>query len=119
MSQNLDLIAFKWFDAFNEHNVEKLLSLYDDKAEHYSPKVKIRNPGTNGLISGKEALRLWWSDAFDRLPSLHYVVKSLTSNEYRIFMEYIRKVEGEPDLIVAELLIIENDKIIYSKVYHG
>ena len=119
MSQNLDSIAFKWFDAFNEHNLEKLLSLYDDKAEHYSPKLKIKHPETNGLISGKEALRVWWQDAFERLPSLRYEVKSLTSNEYRVFMEYIRKVDGEPDLKVAELLIIENNKIISSKVYHG
>jgi hypothetical protein len=119
MSQNLDSIAFKWFDAFNEHNLEKLLSLYDDKAQHYSPKLKIKNPETNGLISGKSDLHSWWKDAFDRLPSLKYEVKSLTSNEYRVFMEYIRKVEGEPDLMVAEVLQIENGKIMFSKVYHG
>lgn len=119
MSQNLDSIAFKWFEAFNEHNLEKLLSLYDDKAEHYSPKLKIKHPETNGLISGKEALRVWWQDAFERLPSLRYEVKSLTSNEYRVFMEYIRKVEGETDMMVAELLQIEDEKIIFSKVYHG
>ena len=119
MSQNLDSIAFKWFEAFNEHNLEKLLSLYDDKAEHYSPKLKIKHPETNGLISGKEALRTWWQDAFERLPSLRYEVKSLTSNEYRVFMEYIRKVDGEPDMMVAELLQIEDEKIIFSKVYHG
>ncbi|WP_396177843.1 nuclear transport factor 2 family protein [Flavobacterium sp.] len=119
MSQNLDSIAFKWFAAFNEHNLEKLLSLYDDKAQHYSPKLKVRNPETNGLISGKDALRSWWQDAFERLPSLRYEVKSLTSNEYRVFMEYIRRVDGEPDMMVAEILSIENNKIIFSKVYHG
>lgn len=119
MSQNLDSIAFKWFDAFNEHNLEKLLNLYDDKAEHYSPKLKTKSPESNGIISGKEALRVWWQEAFDRLPSLHYEVKSLTSNDYRVFMEYIRKVDGEQDLMVAELLIIEQGKIVFSKVYHG
>ena len=119
MSQNLDSIAFKWFEAFNEHNLEKLLSLYDDKAQHYSPKLKLKHPETNGLISGKEALRTWWNDAFKNLPTLKYEVKSLTSNEYRVFMEYIRKVEGEQDMMVAELLQIEEGKIIFSKVYHG
>ena len=119
MSQNLDSIAFKWFAAFNEHNLEKLLSLYDDRAQHYSPKLKIKNPESNGLISGKDALRNWWKDAFDNLPTLHYEVKSLTSNEYRVFMEYIRKVEGEPHLMVAELLMIEDNKIVFSKVFHG
>lgn len=119
MSQNLDTIAFKWFEAFNEHNLEKLLALYDENAQHYSPKLKIKHPESSGLIIGKEALRLWWQDSFDRLPSLKYDVKSLTSNEYRVFMEYVRKVDGEPDLMVAELLTIESGKVVFSKVYHG
>ena len=35
-------IAHAWFEAFNTHNLEKLLSLYDNDAEHFSPKLKIR-----------------------------------------------------------------------------
>jgi len=62
-------IALKWFAAFNEHNLENLLSLYDDNAQHYSPKLKMRQPETKGFIKGKDALRSWWKDAFDRLPT--------------------------------------------------
>jgi hypothetical protein len=34
-------------------------------------------------------------------------------------MEYIRKVPNEDDMLVAEVLEIENGKIIASRVYHG
>ena len=112
-------IANKWFDAFNEHDLEKLLSLYHNNAEHYSPKLKIRMPETNGLVSGKAALRAWWKDAFDRLPTLNYIPTTLTANNDRVFMEYIRKVEGEPDMLVAEVLEIKDGLIIASRVYHG
>ena len=112
-------IAMLLFEAFNAHNLEKLLSLYDDEAEHFSPKLKIRHPETNGLVSGKDALRTWWLDAFDRLPSLHYKVTSLTANDDRVFMEYIRTVDNENDLLVAEVLEIKDDKIQFSRVYHG
>jgi hypothetical protein len=112
-------IAHSWFEAFNAHNLEKLLSLYDDEAEHYSPKLKIRQPETNGLVTGKDALRNWWQDAFDRLPSLHYKVTSLTSNSERVFMEYIRIVEGEENMLIAEVLEIKDSVIIASRVYHG
>lgn len=44
------LIAKKWLAAFNEHNLEDLFSLYDDEAEHFSPKLKLRNPETEGKI---------------------------------------------------------------------
>lgn len=112
-------IALKWFEAFNEHDLEKLLSLYDDHAEHYSPKLKLRQPETNGLIKGKPALRAWWQDAFDRLPTLRYEVKKLTADEEQVFMEYMRHVQGEEDLSVGEVLQIKNGKIIFSRVYHG
>lgn len=117
--QVLQSIAFKWFDAFNSHNLEQLLSLYDEEAQHYSPKLKIREPQTNGMIIGKEALRKWWKEAFERLPSLHYKVTSLTANESRVFMEYIRTVKDEEDMLVAEVLEVKDNKIIFSRVYHG
>ena len=120
MSQEKNLsIAHLWFDAFNAHNLDKLLSLYDDEAQHFSPKLKIRQPETNGLVVGKEALRNWWHDAFDRLPSLHYRVTSLTANSDRVFMEYTRSVDNEPEMLVAEVLEIKEGKIIFSRVYHG
>ena len=116
--ENLNRIALKWFEAFNEHNLEKLLSLYDDNAEHFSPKLKVRKPETNGLIRGKDALRAWWKDAFVRLPTLRYEVKRLTPYEDRVFMEYIRYVQGEDDLVVGEMLEIKNNLIIKSEVFH-
>ena len=117
--ETLQSIAFRWFEAFNTKQLEKLLSLYDDEAEHFSPKLKIRQPETNGLVVGKSAMRAWWQDAFDRLPSLHYKVTSLTANTDRVFMEYIRQVDGEDDMLVAEVLEVREGKIIASRVYHG
>lgn len=115
----IENIALKWFNAFNEHNLENLLALYHEEARHYSPKLKMRKPETNGLVTGKAALREWWKDAFDRLATLHYQPTSLTANANRVFMEYIRKVEGEPDMLVAEALEVENGFIVASRVYHG
>jgi predicted SnoaL-like aldol condensation-catalyzing enzyme len=112
-------IATQWFKAFNNHNLEALLNLYDDNAEHYSPKLKIHQPNTNGLIIGKNALRNWWADAFSRLPNLHYKVLKLTADEEQVFMEYIRQTPNEPDMQVGEVLIIKDGKIVASRVYHS
>ncbi len=109
----------RWFAAFNAHDLEALLALYAEHAEHYSPKLKLRQPGTKGLIQGKTALRAWWQDAFDRLPSLRYEVVKLTADDAQVFMEYIRHVEGEEELRVGEVLEITDGVIIASRVYHG
>ena len=112
-------IATQWFLAFNNHQLENLLALYHENAQHYSPKLKLRFPETMGLIKGKEALRLWWQDAFDRLPTLCYEVIKLTADNEQVFMEYIRHVDGEEDLRVGEVLQIENGLIVFSRVYHA
>ena len=102
-----------------QFTIPQLLSLYHENAKHFSPKLKIRHPETKGLVTGKEALRNWWKDSFDRLPSLHYKVTSLTSNADRVFMEYIRMVENEENMHVAEVLEIKEGRIVFSRVYHG
>lgn len=112
-------IALHWFAAFNAHDLEALLVLYHNDAQHFSPKLKIRQPDTMGLIKGKAALRAWWQDAFERLPDLHYSVQKLTADTEQVFMEYIRSVPGEEDLRVGEVLEIKERKIIFSRVYHG
>jgi len=112
-------IALQWFAAFNAHDLEALLALYADDAEHFSPKLKLRHPETHGLITGKEALRSWWRDAFERLPSLNYEVMKLTADEEQVFMEYIRHVYGEDDLRVGEVLEVRDGLIVASRVYHG
>ena len=112
-------VALKWIAAFNEHDLEKLLGLYAEVAVHYSPKLKIRKPETNGWISGKYELRAWWKDAFSRLPSLQYKLENLIIEDDQIVMEYQRKVEKEPDMLIAEILEVQDGLIVKSRVYHG
>jgi len=112
-------IAHDWFAAFNSKNLQNLLNLYHDNAEHYSPKLKIANPKTQGLIKGKNALKDWWEGAFKRLPSLKYEPTKFTADDEQVFMEYIRKVDGELDLLVGEVLEIKDGLIVFSRVYHG
>lgn len=112
-------IALNWIEAFNKHDLEKLLQLYAIDAVHFSPKLKARQPATSGWVSGKPALRSWWLDAFTRLPSLHYELQNLIVNDNQLLMEYLRTVDGEPAIMVAEILEIKNDLIQRSRLYHG
>ena len=109
----------QWVENFNKKYLAALLSLYNDDAEHFSPKLKARKPETKGLIKGKAALRDWWQDAFERLPDLHYELVKLTADAEQVFIEYIRRTAGEEDLRVGEVLQIEKGLIVFSRVYHG
>ena len=112
-------IANKWIAAFNDHDLEALLLLYDENAVHFSPKLKLRQPETGGWVKGNAGLRKWWADAFDRLPSLHYELKNLLVDDTQVLMEYQRTVESEPSMMVAEILEVNDGCITKSRVYHG
>lgn len=110
--------ALKWMQAFNQHDIEKLIALYSEDAVHYSPKLKLLQPHSMGFIKGKKQLKEWWIDAFNRLPQLHYKLISLTANDKSVCMEYVRTIPGEDDILVAEILDIDT-LIVASRVYHG
>jgi ketosteroid isomerase-like protein len=118
-SARLRAIAERWLDCFARRDLDGLLALYADDATHTSPKIRARHPDTGGAIRGKATMRTWWQDAFDRLPTMRYEPTAITADERRVFMEYVRKVDGEPDLPVAEVLEVEAGMIVASRVFHG
>jgi ketosteroid isomerase-like protein len=117
--EQLQSIAFRWFEAFNNKELEKLLSLYDEDAKYFSPNLKANQSDEPYLLRGKAVMRTWWKEAFEKSPSLFYKVKSLTANGDRVFMEYSSQVDNEEDIDVAEVLEVKSGKIISSRVYHG
>jgi 8-oxo-dGTP pyrophosphatase MutT (NUDIX family) len=116
----LVVVARRWLDAFNARDLDGLVGLYAEDAVHVSPKLRDRRPETNGEITGREALRAWWSDAFVRLPHLRYEERRVVAEGKSVFLEYTRVVPGEPDLIVAELYVMNAaGQIERSHVFHG
>ncbi|MFN0204885.1 MAG: nuclear transport factor 2 family protein [Planctomycetota bacterium] len=112
-------LARRWLFAFNHRDLDGLLNLYSDSAVHTSPKLRARDPKTEGKIRGKQQLRQWWQDCFARLPELHYTEKSLTADRERVFMVYERTNPGDEPLEVAEVLTVRDGRICESNVYHG
>lgn len=108
-----------WLACFERRDLDGLLALYADDATHTSPKIRVRHPDTGGLLRGKAAMRAWWQDSFDRLPSMKYVPTAITADGERVYMEYVREVAGEPPMPVAEVLDVQHGKIVASRVFHG
>jgi len=106
-------IAERWLSAFEHRDLDALLALYAENATHTSPKIPERT------LRGKAAMRAWWQSSFAKLPTLSYVPTSITADTRRVYMEYVRKVEGQPDMAVAEVLDVEGGLIVASRVFHG
>ena len=108
-----------WIDAFNAHDVERLVSLYDENATHTSPKIRALHPETGGKLIGREHLAEWWRDSNRRIPGLHYPTIHIIADESRVLIEYLRHAPNESPMPVAEAFDIRDGKIVASRVYHG
>ena len=60
------LVAFatEWLAAWNAHDLEQILELYEPEFEFSSPVLAKRIPESNGRLRGKAAARAYWSAAF-------------------------------------------------------
>jgi ketosteroid isomerase-like protein len=114
-----EAIAREWILAFNRHDVAALVALYAPDAIHVSPKLRVARPETGGRLAGRPALASWWTDAFARLPTLHYELTAVTAQPPRVFIEYLRHAAGEPPQPVAEVFRLRGGLIAASAVYHG
>jgi ketosteroid isomerase-like protein len=53
-----------WLDAWNSHDLDRILSLYEDDFKFSSPILKKLMPQTGGYLEGKSAAKAYWSHAF-------------------------------------------------------
>lgn len=118
VAQNQD-IGRRWIAAFNAYDVAALVALYAEDATHTSPKIRALHPDTGGRLIGHAALTAWWEDANRRLPNLRYELFSLTADEDRVFVEYLRHAPDGPPMPCAEVFEVRAGKIVASRVYHG
>lgn len=62
----------EWIAAWNDHDVERVLSHYSDDFELSTPYIATIMNIPSGTIKGKEAARTYWRAAIKRVPSLHF-----------------------------------------------
>ncbi len=114
-----EAIGRAWIDAFNAYDVDALVALYAEDATHTSPRIRALHPETGGLLRGRAALAKWWREANVRLPGLRYEVSTLTANDDRVFIEYVRHAPEGPPSPVAEVFEVRDGRIVASRVYPG
>lgn len=64
--------AQEWVAAWNNHDLEAILTHYDDEIVFYSPFIQKLNNDPSGAIRGKDELRKYFSKALEIYPDLHF-----------------------------------------------
>ncbi len=64
--------AQEWVDAWNAHDLDRILSHYDDAFVMHSPMI-VRIAGEpSGCLRGKNAVRAYWAKALQLIPELRF-----------------------------------------------
>ena len=64
----------QWIDAWNSHDLERVLALYSDEAEMTSDKIPALGFDPTGTVCGKDRLRQYWSKGLELIPNLHFTL---------------------------------------------
>jgi len=69
--------AREWIEAWNTHDLERILSHYADGFEKASPMIALVNGGGCGTLKGREAVGAYWAKSLQKVPDLHFELREV------------------------------------------
>ena len=86
--------AQDWADAWNSHNIDRILDHYDDEVILVSPvALKLLNNG-DGRVQGKAALRSYFLRGLEAYPDLQFDLTEVLWGVETIVVSYLNNVRG-------------------------
>jgi len=107
--------AAQWIAAWNSHDIERILSHYDDAFEFSSPVLAKLNPASQGKLVGKELARSYWSKGLALRPDLHFETIAVLKGVGSMVIHY-RGLGGK---LCAEFFVFGGDGKVVSSHAHG
>ena len=111
----LSAIVRTWVDEMNAKNLDAVLALYADDADHITPASE------NAILQGKKDMRNWWETTLQGIPSLLCELRTITAQPpNRVVIEYKRCADDETTIMVAVVFEFNKDGLIaHSRAYQG
>jgi ketosteroid isomerase-like protein len=118
-SNEADAFATRWAEAWNDRDIEQVLTHFHDDVEFTSPTAL----AVMGIptVRGKGALREYWTKALARLTSLRFsmdrVVWDATRRELAII--YTAAIDGKSRRVSENLRFNDAGQVVAAEVFHG
>ncbi len=107
--------ATDWINAWNSHDIERVLKHYDDDFEMSSPYISQIANEPSGTLRGKVAIGDYWSKALEGIPDLHFELISTLVGVNSITLYY----KGAQERFAAEVFHFSpNQKVIKAFAHY-
>lgn len=67
-----DKFAEEWIAAWNSHDIEQIMTHYDEQIEFHSPFIQLLKFNDTGTITSKQQLRAYFEIGLKAYPDLHF-----------------------------------------------
>jgi hypothetical protein len=106
--------AAEWVTAWNNHDLEAILTHYTDDFEMTSPIIQRLMGEPTGKLKGKEAVGAYWAKALAGLPDLHFDLISILRGVKTITLYY----QGHRGFSAEVFFFNENGKVFKSFAHY-
>ncbi|MBA3068690.1 MAG: nuclear transport factor 2 family protein [Hyphomonas sp.] len=104
--------ARAWLSAWNDRDIDRILSHYSDAVVFHSPRIALVMGTDAASISGKPALRDYWTKALARSPELFFELENVLTSSDAITLLYTNHREE----LVAETFVFDGDGEVSESV---
>lgn len=106
--------ANDWIDAWNSHDLQRILSHYADDVEMTSPVIIQVANEPSGTLCGKTAVGDYWTKALQLIPDLHFELIATLVGVNSITLHY----RGARGRLAAEVFHFNQDKKVAKAFAH-
>ncbi|MEZ5938457.1 MAG: nuclear transport factor 2 family protein [Hyphomonadaceae bacterium] len=97
--------AREWVQAWNDHDLEAILSHYAEDIVFHSPRVRMVTGEDVDFVFGKSALRSYWSAALAHARDLYFEISQLYVGSDALTVQYTNQ-RGQA---VSETFVFRDD----------
>jgi hypothetical protein len=106
--------AAEWIEAWNAHDLDRVLSHYADDFEMSSPIIIQMVGEASGTLKGKAAVGAYWKKALTMIPDLHFELVNVLAGANSITLYY----KGAGGRLVAEVFHFGADEKVTRAFAH-
>jgi len=103
--------AKDWIASWNAHDLDRVMSHYDDNVEYYSMFLLKLTDNKTGILQGKDHVKQYLAKGLEAYPDLQFKLLNVFLGVSSVTLHY----ESVNNLIAAEVFEI-NDKGLASRV---
>ena len=110
----------RWINAWNNHDLKTVLSMYSEDIEFSSPRIKVNFPdNVSSKVTNKKDLEKHWSIAFSMHPHLHFILKESIFHNNICIIEYYAILDGKTKTSVIDKFELKDGLVIRSSAFYG